>query len=58
MFLEKVKVRNFRSINEEITLNVESDLTCLIGKSESGKTNLLRSIIFGVSDEPLSLIHI
>ena len=47
MKLVEVAVHNFRSICEsmdECILVVEPDLTCLIGASESGKSNILHAM--------------
>lgn len=44
MRLEQIKILNYKSIGEEITLNIEKDRTILIGENESGKTNILSCI--------------
>ena len=43
MRLEKFRVTNFRSVNDSGEINV-SDLTALLGRNESGKSNLLRAL--------------
>ncbi len=44
MKLELVKLRRFRSIVSEQTVQVEEDVTCLVGKNESGKTTILQAL--------------
>lgn len=42
MKLEKVRVKNFRSVEDSGAFTVEQ-VTCLMGKNESGKTALLQA---------------
>ena len=42
--LKKVHVQLFRNFVESQTLEVEDDVTCLVGKNESGKTTLLEAL--------------
>jgi predicted ATP-dependent endonuclease of OLD family len=44
MKLTNVLVRRYRSIEESATFDVEPDVTCLVGKNESGKTATLQSL--------------
>lgn len=44
MELKSFTVSNFRSINDSTTVEVESDVTCLMGKNESGKSALLEAL--------------
>lgn len=44
MELKSFTVSNFRSINDSTTVDVESDITCLMGKNESGKSALLEAL--------------
>lgn len=44
MKLTKVQVRDFKNILESTPVEVERDITCLVGKNESGKTALLQAI--------------
>jgi hypothetical protein len=43
MRLEKLQVTNFRCIDDSTEFNV-SDVTCLVGKNESGKNAILQAI--------------
>jgi energy-coupling factor transporter ATP-binding protein EcfA2 len=43
MRLEKLQVTNFRCIDDSTQFNV-SDVTCLVGKNESGKTTILQAV--------------
>lgn len=43
MKLQKVHIRNFRSIRDSTEFDI-SDITCLVGKNESGKTALLQAL--------------
>lgn len=38
MWLESINIGFFRNFTEEQHMTVERDVTCLIGKNESGKT--------------------
>lgn len=52
MELDRVRVRNFRSIKDTGWVDIEDDLTTLLGKNESGKTAFLEAIEeFGTDDE-------
>jgi hypothetical protein len=44
MLLTKVLFRDFRSVSRVLELHVRSNLTCLIGANEHGKSNLLEGI--------------
>ena len=44
MELKSFTVNNFRSIIDSTTIEVESDVTCLMGKNESGKSALLEAL--------------
>ena len=52
MRLDTVRIRNFRSI-KELDLSFSSNLYCLVGKNEVGKSNILRAISF-LSDNPIN----
>ena len=43
MRLDKVQVTHFRCIEDSTEFKV-SDITCLVGKNESGKTTILQAI--------------
>ena len=43
MRLEKVQVTNFRCVDDSTEFKI-SDVTCLVGKNESGKTTVLQAI--------------
>ena len=42
MKLTYAEIRRYRSISEPTSFDVESDVTCLVGKNESGKTAILQ----------------
>lgn len=44
MKIESAKINNYKSIGEENNLICFSDTTCIIGKNESGKTNILEAL--------------
>lgn len=44
MKLTKVAIRRYRSIEEMDAFPVEEDITCLVGKNESGKTAVLSAL--------------
>jgi predicted ATP-dependent endonuclease of OLD family len=46
MWVESMEIRWFRNFSEVQQMAVERDVTCLIGKNESGKARSL-SICFG-----------
>lgn len=44
MKLTKVKVENFRSVEDSLEFKIDDAITCLVGKNESGKTTLLTAL--------------
>ena len=44
MSLKTAQIKNFKSINDSTEFTVDERVTCLVGKNESGKTAILRSI--------------
>lgn len=45
MRLKKLKLKNFRSYgNEEIAINIDSNLTTIIGKNDVGKSSILEAL--------------
>jgi predicted ATP-dependent endonuclease of OLD family len=44
MFIKEFLITNFRSIRNSGRINVEKDITTLIGKNESGKSNILKAL--------------
>jgi len=44
MKLKSFQVKNFRCINDSSEVPVEGDVTCLVGKNESGKTAVLHAL--------------
>lgn len=44
MWLESINIGLFRNFTEEQHMTVERDVTCLIGKNESGKTTVLKAL--------------
>ncbi len=44
MRLTKVHIQYFKNYVDPQTVSIESDVTCLVGKNESGKTTLLQAI--------------
>lgn len=47
MFLSRVEIKNFRSIRE-LTVEFQSGLNVLVGRNNTGKTNLLQAIRFAL----------
>jgi predicted ATP-dependent endonuclease of OLD family len=39
MKLEEVQVTNFKNVLDSTPVKIESGITCLVGKNESGKTD-------------------
>ena len=55
MKLERFRISNFRSINDSGSIGL-ADTTALVGRNESGKTNLLQALASlndGASIQPL-----
>jgi predicted ATPase len=44
MRLVKIQIQRFRNFTDAQTMQVEPDVTCLIGKNESGKTTILKAL--------------
>jgi len=44
VILKDVRIRDYRSIEDSGIVAVESDVTCLVGKNESGKTAFLQAL--------------
>ena len=44
MKLVEVQISNFRNIIDSTAVSIEPDVTCLVGKNESGKTAILQSL--------------
>lgn len=44
MWVESVEVGSFRNFTDTQLMTVERDVTCLIGKNESGKTTVLKAL--------------
>ncbi len=44
MHLIRAQVTNYRSVEDSETFDIEDDVTCLVGKNESGKTTLLQAL--------------
>jgi predicted ATP-dependent endonuclease of OLD family len=42
--LIKAKVTYYRSIGDSEEFRIEDDVTCLVGKNESGKTNVQKAL--------------
>jgi putative ATP-dependent endonuclease of OLD family len=54
MYIEKLVIENFRSFGSAVqTINIESELTTLIGANGSGKTAVMQALqrMFGISNE-------
>ena len=60
MKLNNVKINYYKSFGENSNnLQVEDDITVIVGKNESGKSNLLQllskvDLLNGISDEDLN----
>lgn len=46
MIVKKVRIENFKSINDSDEVNIDGKITILMGKNEQGKTNFLTGSIF------------
>lgn len=44
MLLKKLRIRRYRNILDSTAVEVEKDITCLVGKNESGKTAALEAL--------------
>lgn len=44
MKLEEVQIKNFRNILDSGNVDIQHDVTCLVGKNESGKTAFLQAL--------------
>jgi len=44
MILRSVRVQNFKSVKDSTVFSIDKDVTCLVGKNESGKTAILQAI--------------
>ncbi|MFF9501892.1 ATP-dependent endonuclease [Streptomyces sp. NPDC014656] len=44
MHLIKAHITNYRSVEDSDIFDIEEDVTCLVGKNESGKTTLLQAL--------------
>ncbi|MFH0815995.1 MAG: prenyltransferase/squalene oxidase repeat-containing protein [Methanobacteriota archaeon] len=44
MKIKKIRIQNFRSIIDTGDVNIEGQITTILGKNEQGKTNFLRAI--------------
>lgn len=44
MRLVTIKVQRFRNFTDAQTMQVEPNVTCLVGKNESGKTTVLKAL--------------
>lgn len=44
MLLKSMQIHGFRSIPNSLDFHIESELTCLVGSNEHGKTNLLDAV--------------
>src|ERR1700691_3779375 len=53
MFLSKLRVKNFLSVNGECELPIDPRVTVLLGANDHGKSNLLRSLVHLNFDAPL-----
>ncbi|RLV64274.1 hypothetical protein STAN_7094 [Streptomyces sp. CBMAI 2042] len=54
MQLIKAQITDYRSVEDSDILDVEEDVTCLVGKNESGKTTLLQGLFRLNPVEPAS----
>lgn len=53
MKVEKVEIKNFRSIGESCFIILDAKSTVLVGKSNVGKSNVLKAIKFAFNNESL-----
>ncbi|CAL9583709.1 hypothetical protein SUDANB106_05098 [Streptomyces sp. enrichment culture] len=54
MHLIRARITNYRSVEDSGMFDVEEDVTCLVGKNESGKTTLLQALFRLNPVEPAS----
>ena len=49
MRIEHIKIKNFRSIKDQITVSLSANKTVFVGQNNSGKTNIISAldILFG-----------
>lgn len=53
MKLEKAKFKGYKSIGNECELDLDIKSTCLVGKSNVGKSNILEVIVACFNDDPI-----
>lgn len=53
MRIANVSIHNFRSLKWLENISLEEDITLLLGKNESGKTNFLQAFEWFSTTEPL-----
>jgi predicted ATP-dependent endonuclease of OLD family len=44
MKLKRAQIENFRSVEDSTAFEIDPEITCLVGKNESGKTSLLTAL--------------
>ena len=56
MFISRVVIRNFRNF-EHIDVELDAGLTCIVGETNSGKTNLLHALRLALDANLPSYMH-
>lgn len=54
MKISKVEIYNYKSIGEKCVIDIDEKTTILVGKSNTGKTNILEAIRFAFNEKPLA----
>ncbi len=54
LYVEQVVIRNLRGITD-LTIDLEPELTVLVGRSNSGKSRVLRALVLGLGGLPADL---
>ncbi|MBK9102982.1 MAG: hypothetical protein IPM90_16370 [Austwickia sp.] len=52
VLLKDVRIQDYRSVEDSGTVPIEIDVTCLVGKNESGKTAFLQGAAPAQPTEP------
>ena len=54
VFVEQVRIRNFRGL-VELTVDLEPDVTLLVGRNNAGKSRVLRALALALGADPAQL---
>ena len=53
MKLTKVRIKNFKSIQDSTEFDIDDQITCLVGKNQSGKTAILEALVQFAEETPI-----